>query len=203
MDDQTPLSPTEIREIKSCTTRNYAAAAALVMAALLLFTVMVRLLSGGFDSKSVDVDTVGASGISYVYIVPEDLRNSTTFYDPNVDAYGNPLWPTKSPHSFMDQQVQVTVKNGCDTKYGAYQLVISGLTPDGNYTLQTDVDHYGYFGYGIGGYANQYGQATYTWDCYDEFGMLPEGSYGVLITDRATGFANVVYLTVGLVSHGK
>lgn len=202
MDEPTLLSDAEAREIKSRTVRNYAASSVFVSAALLLFTIMVQLLSGNYGNKtSYTVDnTVGASRTYYLYVTPPGSKalSDTPFYDENADPYGNQPWSS----NYAGQQVVVTVTNGCDTKYGAYQLLISGLTPYGYYRVQTDKEDFS-FGYGYGGYANGYGQATYDWDCFRSDGSrIPDGTYDVLVTDK-TGFAKVIALPVGFASSGK
>lgn len=190
MDETTQLSPAETREIKSRIWRNHASTAVFVTAALLLFTTMVQLLSGNYDSKKVSSDTVGAGKTYYLYVTPPNskVQNDIPFYNSGTGGV---------------QQVVVTTKYGCDTKYGSYQLLISGLTPYGYYRVQTDWQNGFTFGYGIGGHANQYGQATYTWDCFRSDGTrVPDGTYNVLVSDE-TGFANIIALPVGYASYGK
>lgn len=200
MDEQSQLD-LEQQELRSCVARNYAATAALVMVALLAFSIMLRVLTGQYDSQPTQVDTVGASN-TYYYAIPDNIRNDTLFYD---DGTNQDQWPfVQSPNAYLDQQVVISIGQGCDTKYQRYILRISGLTPYGYYRIQTDWEQDGTYGYGIGGYANKYGEASYDWYCDGAHGSrLPDGTYSVLVTDNKTGFATVVYLPVGYVSYGK
>jgi hypothetical protein len=189
MDEQSQLTALEQQEIRSRTARNYTAAAALVMVALLTFSVMLRVLTGQYDSQPTHVDTMAANDQYKVLVLPQA---------------DNDAWKLRNDTLFYNQQVIVTADYGCDTKYRRYILRIDGLTPSGFYRVQTDWEHNGTFEYGETRQADEFGRASYDWYCdggHD--GELPDGTYSVLITDNESESAAVTYLPVGYASHGK
>jgi hypothetical protein len=148
-----------------------------------------------------DNNLYGRDGSTY----DQDHQSDPFGYDPqyipqdpsqNGKSYDDP-YNSREQQPNAKRHISIAVYDGCHTNSGDYTLVLSGLTPYGKYTTQTDWSGPGSFGEGENNVADANGRGIVKWSCFDTYAELPSGIYTVLVVDSATNNARTVELRVG------